>query len=159
MPTEAEWEYACRAGSKTALSNGKLTILGEHNGSELDEVAWYGGNSSVGFELSNGYDCSVWSEKQYEGTKAGTHPVAKKTKNPWGFYDMHGNVWEWCQDWYGAYSPISQINPVGPDSSTTNRRVVRGGSWAYDANNCRVTVRNGQVETDKKVDIGFRLAL
>lgn len=129
LPTEAEWEYAARGGKNAQ----RKLYAGSDN---PDEVVWYRDNSL-----------------------GSSHPVGLKQSNELGLYDMGGNVWEWCQDWYGAYSPISQINPVGPDSSTTNRRVVRGGSWAYDANNCRVTVRNGQVETDKKVDIGFRLAL
>ena len=139
LPTEAEWEYACRAGSRTALSNGKLTIKGKNNGPELDEVAWYGGNSSVGFELSNGHDCSGWLEKQYEGTKAGTHPVAKKTKNPWGFYDMHGNVWEWCQDWSGAYPSGAVTDPTGQASGVY--RVLRGGCWYDYARYCRSAYR------------------
>jgi formylglycine-generating enzyme required for sulfatase activity len=129
LPTEAEWEYAARGGKNAQ----RKLYAGSDN---PDEVVWYRDNSL-----------------------GSSHPVGLKKSNELGLYDMGGNVWEWCADWYGAYSSISQINPVGPDSSTTNRRVVRGGSWAYDANNCRVTVRNGQVETDKKVDIGFRLAL
>ena len=155
LPTEAEWEYACRAGSKTALSNGKLTILGKHNGPELDEVAWYGGNSSVGFELSNGYGWSGCPEKQYEGTKAGTHPVAKKTKNSWGFYDMHGNVWEWCQDWYGAYPSGAVTDPTGQASGDC--RAVRGGCWGYYARNCRSANRDWGRPGDRNSLCGFRL--
>lgn len=129
LPTEAEWEYAARGGKKTQ----KLLYAGSNN---VEEVVWYRENSL--------------------GT---SHPVGLKQPNEIGIYDMSGNVWEWCQDWYGKYESTSQINPQGPEESTTNRRIIRGGSWAYDANNCRVPVRNGQVVTEKKLDVGFRLAL
>ena len=129
LPTEAEWEYAARGGKH----NKRLIYAGSAN---VDDVTWYKGNSL--------------------GT---SHPVGLKRPNELGLYDMGGNVWEWCADWYGQYEANTQINPTGPESSTTNRRVIRGGSWILDATNCRVTMRTGQLLSDRKVDIGFRLAL
>jgi sulfatase modifying factor 1 len=95
LPSESQWEYACRAGTNTALYTGDIEIIGECNAPALDAIAWYAGNSGEEFELDKGYDSSDWKEKQYPHTKAGTHPVAKKSANPWGLYDMLGNVWEW----------------------------------------------------------------
>ena len=100
LPSEAQWEYACRAGTTTATYAGDLEILGDNNAPVLDGIAWYGGNCGVEFELANGYDMSVWPEKQYEFERGGTHPVGQKRANGWGLYDMLGNVWEWCADEY-----------------------------------------------------------
>lgn len=128
LPTEAEWEYACRGGDK---SNG-YKYSGSNN---IDDVAWYGDNS---------------------GNK--THLVATKQPNELGIYDMSGNVWEWCQDWYGAYNSGSQVNPVEPTSGT--KRVWRGGSFMFSAIYCRSSYRNGYPPTGPAPRyLGLRLAM
>ena len=126
LPTEAEWEYAARGGSKSR----KTKYSG---GSDIDSVAWYDGNS---------------------GNK--THPVKEKSPNELGLYDMSGNVWEWCEDWYGKYKRSSQSNPNGP--STGSSRVSRGGSWYSYARNCRVSNRSSSTPDDRNISLGLRLA-
>ena len=127
LPTEAEWEYAARGGNK---SNG-YTYSGSNT---IDDVAWYTSNSN-----------------------STTHAVASKAPNELGIYDMSGNVWEWCQDWYGEYSSGSQTNPTGPSSGSN--RVERGGGWNIDARDCRVSLRDYVNPTKSYSNLGFRLAL
>ena len=127
LPTEAEWEFACRGGNN---SNG-YKYSGSNN---LGSVAWYDDNS---------------------GNK--THPVATKLPNELGIYDMSGNVWEWCSDWYGDYSSDAQTNPKGPESGTW--RVDRGGSWYYFAWSCRSSDRDYSVPAYRRSFLGLRLAL
>ena len=127
LPSEAEWEYACRAGTATATYAGDLEILGLNNAPVLDEIAWYGGNSGLEYELAEGADSSGWEEKQYSHTKAGTRQVGTRRPNPWGLCDMLGNVYEWCQDWHQPYSSDAQRDPSGPEVGA--ERVIRGGSW------------------------------
>ena len=126
LPTEAEWEYACRAGSTTRFCFGDKE-------EKLGEYAWYGDNS--------------------EGK---THPVGQKQPNAWGLYDMHGNVWEWCQDWYGDYPAGPVTDPRGPDAG--EYRVLRGGSWDNDTRNLRSAVRNYYYPDYRSDIIGFRVA-
>ena len=131
MPTEAEWEHACRAGTTTEF------WYGDERG-ELDAYAWYSENTKdIG---------EVWA-----------HPVGAKIPSPWGFYDMHGNVWEWCQDYYGPYSKGTQVDPTGPTSGTT--RVDRGGGFSYIAGNCRSPDRYGDSEDFLAKSLGVRLAI
>ena len=127
LPTEAEWEYAARGGKK---SKGY-----KYSGSnDIGSVAWYDSNSS---------------DK--------THQVATKAPNELGLYDMSGNVWEWCSDWYGDYSSGSQRNPKGPSSGFG--RVIRGGGWSDGARDCRVSYRDDFYLDDGAIDVGLRLAL
>ena len=127
LPTEAEWEYAARGGKK---SRGY-----QYSGnSNITDVAWYDGNS---------------------GSK--THPVGTKQANELGIYDMSGNVYEWCSDWYGSYSSSSQTNPTGADSGWC--RVRRGGSWRYDAGSCRLSYHGYGTPDYRSSNHGLRLAL
>ena len=127
LPTEAEWEYAARGGKK---SRGY-----QYSGnSNISDVAWYDGNS---------------------GSKP--HPVGTKQANELGIYDMSGNVYEWCSDWYGSYSSSSQTNPTGADSGSG--RVVRGGSWYDFAWGCRLSYRGSITPFYRGNDLGLRLAL
>jgi formylglycine-generating enzyme required for sulfatase activity len=125
LPTEAEWEYACRAGSTTRYSYGD----GE---SYLGNYAWYSANS---------------------GGKS--HEVATKQPNDWGLYDMHGNVWEWTQDWYGSYQSGSVNDPTGVASSSL--RVLRGGSWYVVAGSLRCADRISDSPSFQYSVLGFRL--
>ena len=127
LPTEAEWEYAARGGKKSS----HCKYSGSNN---IFDVAWHDGNS---------------------GDK--THAVGTKTANELGIYDMSGNVWEWCSDWYDSYSAGVQTNPQGPSSGS--RRVLRGGSWNHGARNCRVSYRYYYVPNFSYYNGGLRLVL
>jgi len=128
LPTEAEWEYACRAGSTTRFSFGDAA-------GDLGAYAWYDGNR----------------EKR-------THPVSQKKPNAWGFLDMHGNVWEWCADWYAGdyYGHSPRQNPKGPSSGSV--RVSRGGSWRLNPWFCRSATRGAGAPSDRDDNSGFRVA-
>ena len=127
LPTEAEWEYAARGGNRSNHTQ-------YSGGSRIDDVAWYGGNS---------------------GNK--THSVKTKKPNELGLYDMSGNVWEWCQDWYGNYGSNAQTNPTGPGSGSS--RVNRGGCWFNYEGDCRSSDRFSYSPGDRAYGLGFRLAL
>ncbi|MDD5979159.1 MAG: formylglycine-generating enzyme family protein, partial [Bacteroidales bacterium] len=127
LPTEAEWEYAARGGNQSL----HYKYSGSNN---IFDVAWHDGNS---------------------GDK--THAVGTKTANELGIYDMSGNVWEWCSDWYGGYSAGAQTNPQGPSSGSY--RVLRGGGWFYNARCCRVSYRISHAPEYSSSDNGLRLVL
>jgi len=157
LPSEAQWEYACRAGTMAATYAGPLKAQGANNAPILHEIAWYGGNSGIEFELSNSWDASKWPEKQFEFSKAGTHPVARKKANPWGLYDMLGNVWEWCEDvWVQDYTESSRA-ATAADSAFAHR-VIRGGSWGNDAQGVRAAYRYPYRPSGRDRYLGFRCA-
>jgi formylglycine-generating enzyme required for sulfatase activity len=159
LPSEAQWEYACRAGTDTAIYTGALAILGERSAPALDPIAWYGGNSGVDFELDNGYHSSDWKEKQYPHTKAGTRPVKLKRANLWGLYDVLGNVWEWTQDhWHDDYRGAPTDGSAWISSDTGAYRVLRGGSWFSDARLVRAAYRLHDRPSIRSINFGFRCA-
>ena len=158
LPTEAQWEYACRAGTSTAIYTGNLEILSESNAPALDPIAWYGGNSGHEFDLSEGHDITRYDwlkDKQYEFSRAATRKVASKLPNPWGLYDMLGNVWEWCSDWFGDYEVTQQVDPMGVDEGSG--RVVRGGGWINGARSVRAAYRVRFAPGGSNGNLGFRL--
>jgi len=156
LPSEAQWEYACRADTIEATYAGPLQILGQFNAPVLDAIAWYGGNSSVGYE-GRGLSAEDWKERQYPGGNAGPRDVATKQANAWGLHDMLGNVFEWCRDWYGDYPGGSVTDPTGPSSGTS--RVLRGGAWFSVARVCRSSFRYKAEPENRGHFVGFRIAL
>ncbi|MBI4775262.1 MAG: formylglycine-generating enzyme family protein [Deltaproteobacteria bacterium] len=132
LPTEAEWEYAARARSALGFANGEVTERYCGLDPNLDSMGWY----CHELELA-------------------THPVAQKTPNAWGLYDMHGNLREWCLDWYGAYPTGPVTDPLGP--STGTYRVLRSGSWSDDATSCRSASRGGLQPNSSDKLVGLRV--
>ena len=157
LPTEAEWEYACRGGTETATWLGDLAIEGENNAPLLDDIAWYGGNCGHGYDLADGVDISSWPERQYPDEKGGTRAVATRRASPFGLFDMLGNVWEWCADSSSPYESRDLINPA-PRNVTGSDRVLRGGSWVSFARLVRAAQRYASAPGSRDSSIGFRLA-
>jgi formylglycine-generating enzyme required for sulfatase activity len=127
LPREAEWEYACRVGTTTDYYTGNGEVA-------LKAAGWYFGNSG----------------KE-------THPVGQLVPNLWNLHDMHGNVWEWCSDWYGDYSSSQTTDPNGPVSGTL--RVNRGGAWDSPTEDCRSACRGRYFPVARNSNLGFRVAL
>jgi formylglycine-generating enzyme len=136
LPTEAEWEYACRAGTTGPFSTGETLTTAQAN---------YNGKYPYGATGAGDY--------RQKPAPVGTFPL-----NPWGFADMHGNVWEWTSDWYAPYSDaaIESLDPHGPASGA--KRVIRGGSWYFDGNSARCALRYTHAPNDRGFSLGFRLA-
>ena len=137
LPTEAEWEYAARAGTTTAFVSGDIAradLNCARNDPNLDEVGWYCYNSNET-----------------------THRVNRLDPNAWGLYDMHGNVWEWVSDWFGVFSSSNAVDPTGPTTGT--KRVMRGGSWVDFPPDCRSANRNSGSPTLTNRMLGFRVVM
>jgi formylglycine-generating enzyme required for sulfatase activity/outer membrane protein OmpA-like peptidoglycan-associated protein len=135
LPTEAEWEYACRSGSGSAFFNGPMIQEGDNNRNPyLDVMGWY-----------------------YHNASHAPHRVALKSPNAWGFYDMHGNVWEWCSDWHRPYPFYAEIDPKGAVSAKA--KIRRGGSWAHYPSYCRSAYRSWYDPEDNSPELGFRVAI
>jgi len=134
LPTEAEWEYACRAGTTTPFATGANLTTDQAN---------YNGTFPY-----PGFPPGLYREHP---TPAGTFPP-----NAWGVADMHGNVWEWTSDWYGPYNPGPATDPRGPASG--DKKVIRGGSWYFDAASARCALRYTHSPQDRGFSLGFRVA-
>lgn len=132
LPTEAEWEYACRGGTMSAFAFTRDQEFTYY--SSLTLYAWYSQNSD-----------------------SRSHPVGEKLPNSWGFQDMHGNLAEWCNDYYGKYDPNLMLDPVGPSEGTT--RVMRGGSWLHKAEEARSAFRSSRTPSQSYSHCGFRVVL
>jgi formylglycine-generating enzyme len=139
LPTEAEWEYAARAGTSTAYSWGD-TI-------DCDKAMY--GNNSLNYDVCQLYIRSIGLQIEQPA------PVKSYKPNPWGLYDMHGNVWEWCSDWYGECKTTPVIDPKGPESG--NMRIRRGGSWFKYGYSCRSANRSFGHPATRYRTTGFRL--
>jgi len=134
LPSEAEWEYACRGGTTTAFHSMPGYPNGTNDDNLLGNIAWYSSNAG-----------------------STTHAVAGKAANAFGIYDMSGNVWEWCNDWYGSYAAGNATDPAGPSSASY--RVLRGGTLNYGSYYCRSSYRINNDPDGRNTDVGFRVAL
>ena len=137
LPTEAQWEYACRAGTTTPFNTGNFLT-----------------NLQANYNWTYPYNGGTNTVTTYPGK---THAVGTYPANAWGLHDMHGNVWEWCNDWYGPYPTTAQNNPAGATSGWN--RVFRGGSWYHYAHQCRSAIRGYSLPKHYYYVLGFRVVL
>jgi sulfatase modifying factor 1 len=156
LPTEAEWEYACRAGTTTATYAGKMEVLGENNTPVLHKIAWYGGNSGVDYKGS-GWTTAHWPNQAFPNKMAGPRRVGQKNANAWGLKDMLGNMYEWVFDFSSVYPDGEVTDPRGPASGSSH--VYRGGAWDNYGQNCRAANSLEAAPTYRSNDLGFRVAL
>ena len=153
LPTEAEWEYAARAGAETPLPNGELVVDDLMASVQLDDAAWYGGNSVAGY--IGAASCADWVGRAEAHDRCGTHPVGFKPPNRWGLYDVIGSVSEWTTDGFARLHELEGTNPSGPLALPD--RPVRGCAWSSFALNCRLGFRDAASPDTRAANLGFRV--
>lgn len=159
LPTEAEWEYACRAGTTTKYSFGNETFEQRKPGDDRPLISggFYGNIVEVMSDYA-WYDRNLGRTANYDPLDdSKTIPVGQKKPNPWGLYDMHGNVWEWCLDWYGIYPSTPVTDPVGPSDGAV--LISRGGAWCSSAKECRSASRGYNSFDSGGESGGFRVLM
>jgi uncharacterized protein (TIGR02996 family) len=152
LPTEAEWEYACRAGTTTPFHFGSFLNGIQAN---CDGRCPYNTDKQG---LHMGYTTTVGSDAANALYMGRTTEVGSDAANAWGLHDMHGNVYEWCEDYYGTYEGLDTKDPLSSIRRSNDRRVQRGGSWYYNARNCRAAFRSWHVPSYPYGNGGFRVA-
>jgi formylglycine-generating enzyme required for sulfatase activity len=148
LPTEAEWEYACRAGTSTRFWSGDAdeSLKGAANVADQSFQDKQVGGAGMAF--------APWNDMH-----PFTAPVGNFRPNPWGLYDMHGNLWQWCEDWYAPYAERDLIDHIATEKGAKDARVLRGGSWYNNPNRCRAANRNRNAPANRNENYGCRVVL